>query len=226
MSQRAISGDYSYFVTFNVHHRRWFFVGPELAAALGQAIVTCCRIKHFDLLAYCILPNHVHLLVRKLPADEVGASSLPVITSPFSQRTLERVRCTPRDVNAYLFSHRRLSSPSVSSSPFEALRPSGPNGRPRGRRAVDRRERFTLSDLMKSIKGSYSRTLPKGKFWQHRSHFLIVEDESTLPTIINYIRYNYRKMNLPEWYGQASFVYVDAVAVRRTLGAKDDMLST
>lgn len=65
MTQRAIDGDYTYFVTANVQDQRWFFTTQERAATLGQTIQTCCRLKNFELLAYCILPNHVHLLVSK-----------------------------------------------------------------------------------------------------------------------------------------------------------------
>lgn len=187
MTQRAIDGSYIYFVTANVQDRRWFFVTPERATSLGQAIQTCCQMKDFELLAYCILPNHVHLLVRKPNAGEVQA-----------QRTLERARCKQgveslTKTNTYLFTHRRLSS----------------------RRSGSESTRFTLSDLMKSIKGTFSRTLPQGKFWQHRSNFRIIETEDYLSNVLEYIRYNYRKMNLPEWYGQSPFVFIDQMAVNR-----------
>jgi hypothetical protein len=173
MTQRAIDGDHLYFVTASVQNRQWFFVTKERAATLGQAIETCCRMKMFELLAYCILPNHIHLLVRKMP-----------------QRTLERVRCEIRDQigsDAYLFPHRRLSS----------------------RRSVNIIFRPTLSDLMKSIKGTFSRTLPKGTFWQHRSNFRIIETERYLSNVVDYVRWNYQKMNLPESYGQHPYVFID-----------------
>lgn len=188
MTQRAIDGNYIYFVTANVQNRRWFFVSPERAAKLGQVIQTCCRLKRFGLLAYCILPNHIHLLVGKTGVDEaLGGTGT-------AQRTLERARCEKGkpDSTISLFPHRRLSS-----------RRCGPN------------QRYTLSDLMKSIKGTFSRTLPKGKFWQHRSNFRIVESEEYLGNVIEYIRYNYRKMNLPEKYGQPLFVFIDQSAIRR-----------
>lgn len=68
---------------------------------------------------------------------------------------------------------------------------------------------------MKSIKGTFSRTLPKGKFWQHRSYFRIVESEEYLGNVIEYIRFNYTKMNLPERYSQPPFVFMDQVAIHR-----------
>ncbi len=194
MTQRAIDGDYIYFVTANVQNRQWFFVTPEKTAQLGQTIQTCCRLKRFKLLAYCILPNHIHLLVRKLSAGEdLGGATT-------AQRTLESARCrrgerlieTKLSEARFLFPHRRLSS-----------RRCGPD------------TRDTLSDLMRSIKGTFSRTLPKGKFWQHRSNFRIIETEEYLSNVLNYIIHNYQKMALPAHYGQPPFVYVDQHAVDR-----------
>lgn len=67
---------------------------------------------------------------------------------------------------------------------------------------------------MHSIKSTYSHALDQGKFWQHRSNFQIVETEKRLANVIEYIRYNYRKMNLPETYGQPPFVFVDERTVQ------------
>ena len=175
MTQRAIDGDFVYFVTVNVKNRRWYFVLPERAEKLGQAIQTCCRIKQFELLAYCILPNHVHLLVRKLRLDEAPA-----------HRTLGSVRCEKvATEKCFLYPHRRLPS----------------------RRSIEKRP--TLSDLMHSIKSTFSQTLRQGSFWQHRSNFRIIESDEYLRNGVEYIRYNYRKMALPERYSQPPFVFLD-----------------
>lgn len=193
MTQRAIDGDFIYFVTFNVHNRRWFFVDLERTENLGQAMQTCCQMKHFHLLAYCILPNHVHLLVKK------GGAIKP-------DRTLERVRSASVNLDLletglsnqaknFLFAHRRLSS----------------------RRSFQAVDNFTLSDLMKSIKGTFSRTLPKGKFWHRRSFVRIVDNQEYFNNLINYIQYNYRKMNLDEEYGQPPFLYINWPVIYNTL---------
>ncbi len=178
MTQRAIDGDYVYFVTTNVQDRRWFFVTPERAAVLGKTIQTCCRMKRFELLAYCILPNHVHLLVQKLSLGELYSA----------QRTLGNARCASSEISSvfFLFPHRRL--PSRRPAPGK---------------------RYTLSDLMHSIKSTFSQHLHQGKFWQHRSNFRIIETDDRFYNTVNYIIYNYRKMNLPDFYGQSPFVFVD-----------------
>lgn len=215
MTQRAIHGDFVYFVTFNVDKRRWFFVTPQRADVLGRAIRTSCKMKRFVLSGYCILPNHVHMMV--MPETMMGN-----VTT--SQRTLERVRCKRNGIipdDKYLFQQRRLSS-----------------------RRCGRAERYNLSQLMQSIKGSYSRTLPKGKFWQHRSNFRLVTSQEDFNNKINYIAYNYRKMypvrascvdsvdwdfmrkiirhrsngmDLPESFGQAPWVYLNWRAIHHLL---------
>lgn len=176
-------------MTANVQDRQWFFVTPKRAAVIGQTVQTCCQMKNFDLLAYCILPNHIHILVRK--------SSLQ---KP-SQRTRGRVRCgfwcgteneCPEDV--FLYAHRR-----------------------RPRRRCGHEHQYTLSNLMHSIKSTFSHSLHRGKFWQHRSNFRIVETEEYLSNAIEYIRFNYHKMNLHERYGKAPFVFIDWQAIERAL---------
>ncbi|MBI4093110.1 MAG: hypothetical protein HY420_04265 [Candidatus Kerfeldbacteria bacterium] len=66
---------------------------------------------------------------------------------------------------------------------------------------------------MKSIKGTFSRALPKGRFWQHRSNFRIVDSEHYLSNVIEYILHNYQKMNLPHRYGQPPYVLINRTAV-------------
>ena len=191
MSQHAADGDYIYFVTTNVQDGRWFFVIPERAEPLGQAKITCCRMKGFDLLAFAILPNHVHLLVRKLRAGEII-----IRHTATPQRTLENMRCREK-FNAsewtFLFTHRRLSS----------------------RRSLQKPPCYTLSELMQSIKGTYSRSLPKGKFWHRRSFIRIIGSTEYLNNVLNYVRYNYRKMRLSEHYGQPPFVFYDHTPIDR-----------
>ena len=184
--QRAIDGDYIYFVTFNVLNRRWFFMTSEKASLFGQAVVTCCRIKNFELLGYCILPNHVHLLVRKFNNDEMD-----------SQRGLGSLRCdeeTLGNKNSYLYPQRR-----------------------RPRRRSTEYSGYTLSHLMHSIKSTFSHALGHGRLWQHRSNFRIIESDAYLSNVVPYIRYNYRKMALPERFGQAPFVYLNDSAIERQL---------
>lgn len=72
---------------------------------------------------------------------------------------------------------------------------------------------FTLGDLMQSIKGNFSWQFSTGQFWQTRFIFKIVNDKRYLENVIDYARFNYRKMNLPESFGQAPFVSIDQQAI-------------
>lgn len=185
MTQRAINGDFIYFVTFNVQDRRWYFVTPERAEMLGQAIQTSCAMKKFTLFGYCILPNHVHMMMK------------PMLECPTtSQRTRGRVRCgqinndcqhdMTYDGASFLYEQRR---------------------RPR-RRLLSEPQTFTFSNLMHSIKSTFSHALGQGKFWQHRSNFRLITGQEDFNNKIRYLQYNYRKMELPETFGISPWVNI------------------
>lgn len=149
VTQRSIDGPYVYFVTTNATYREKFFVTKKQAELLGRIIQNACRLKHFDLLAYCILPDHIHLLVYNCNAQ--------------SQRGFRNPRC---------------------------------NG-------------HTLSNLMHSIKRNYARQQPtSGRLWQPRYNFRIIDNEQRLYNTLQYITYNYRKMGLPETFGNTPWVTI------------------
>ncbi|GEM_PF-1002121 len=218
MSQRAINGEYVYFVTANVKDRRWYFVYPDRAEKLGQAIQTSCEMKRFELMGYCILPNHIHLLVRKMKVGEIN-----------DQRTLGSMRWrkneSPRENskanNVPPPLERRLPSRRVQESMrWKVVVNDGPTNRylfPErrlpSRRALEKNH--TLSDLMHSIKSTFSQTLRQGPFWQHRSNFRIVESEEYLANVVEYIRSNYTKMDLAEMYGRPPFVFINDDAISK-----------
>lgn len=186
MTQRAIDGNYIYFVTTLVKNRAWFFVRPDRANELGQVIKNACSIKNFDPYAYCILPNHVHLLVRKRPLNQ-------------AQRALEKARCEG-EVRLASSQQRRLpNSPSQRglSSP--------------------RVKRYTLSQLMQSIKGTYSWQTTDEQLWHPRFNFRIIDTEEHFYNTVNYIIHNYKKMNLLDLYGKAPFVFVDWQRIKNLL---------
>lgn len=128
MTQRAIDGDYFYFVTTLVKNREWFFIQPDRADALGRVITKACKLKHFDLFAYCILPNHVHLLVRKRHLDR-------------AQRALEKTRCVSKDSVRILNYVDPLIQLSATPPPQSGL--SSP-----------RTKKYTLSQLMQLCRES------------------------------------------------------------------------
>lgn len=254
----AINDQAILFITTNVKHRRWYFVTSERAATLGQAIQTCCRLKNFELLAYCILPNHVHLLVKRRTLGSIRSmdkEDVFLFPSRRSNRMLESMRpenegelplhpdrrlsqqgerTDQREMgssrsedkgNAFLHPYRRLRrtlenvhpedqgrlSPHFDRRLFPPLSKDRSGGTPPTAVASRRSTNHSpsLSQLLQSIKGTFSRSLPKGSFWQRRSYVLHVESENYLDTLIDYVRFNYTKMNLPERYGQAPFVLIN-----------------
>lgn len=142
MTQRAINGLYVYFVTTNTTFSHHFFDNPRKAEMLGSLIKQLCLENNFILFCYCILPNHIHLLVR-------------------------------------------------------------------------RDGRITLSKLMNNIKGKFSRLMVAGRFWQPRFNFRIIEDDSRFVRTVEYIQYNYHKMELPAYYGQEPWVFINWSAIQR-----------
>jgi putative transposase len=56
-------GRYQYFLTFCTFQRRRAFVAPERVDVVLAQIQRTCQETRFALLAYCFMPDHLHLLV-------------------------------------------------------------------------------------------------------------------------------------------------------------------
>lgn len=175
--RRIYQNDYPYFITTNTTFRQPWFENGMLAERLAGCIVFGCRIKGFILLAYCMLPDHVHMLVMKQPL----------------QRTLSSVRCMDKNPST---PQRGLSSPCCTQN--------------------------TISDLVQSIKGTFSRAsrlFPSfdevEKIWQPRFtpdqvRGRIVNTQRRLRNTLQYIRFNHQKHDLPEQpHGQPPYVFLD-----------------
>ncbi len=53
-----------FFLTITTHARwTWFEKFPDLAETAVNTLVTTCRQRHSSLYAWCVMPNHVHILV-------------------------------------------------------------------------------------------------------------------------------------------------------------------
>ena len=59
----------TYFFTLVTFHRRKYFDTPNKLELLHGKIRQVQRYKPFDLLAYCLLPDHMHLLIE-LPKED------------------------------------------------------------------------------------------------------------------------------------------------------------
>jgi putative transposase len=58
-----------YLVTVGTHHRRRWFSDPQRASALTAQIPPFFSPIGFDVVAYCVMPDHVHLLLEGTSAN-------------------------------------------------------------------------------------------------------------------------------------------------------------
>jgi REP-associated tyrosine transposase len=57
-------GKHHYSLRFSTHGRGRAFEEPELAKAAIEQIQLTCAIQMFLVIAYCVMPDHVHVIVR------------------------------------------------------------------------------------------------------------------------------------------------------------------
>ena len=68
-------GIHRYFLTFCTHERRRHFVTSARVSLVHAQIVRACGDERFAILAFCFMPDHVHLLIEGL-ADEANCRQL------------------------------------------------------------------------------------------------------------------------------------------------------
>jgi putative transposase len=62
-------GYHSYFVTVCTHHRVPAFRDLDFAVSARDQLLRLANVWRFALLAYCLMPDHVHILARGKTAD-------------------------------------------------------------------------------------------------------------------------------------------------------------
>ncbi len=67
----------------------------------------------------------------------------------------------------------------------------------------------SISRLMQSIKGVFSRSIHQGRIWQPRYNYRIIDSEERFLNTLQYIQFNYLKHGLPEKYGRAPYVHIN-----------------
>lgn len=67
----------------------------------------------------------------------------------------------------------------------------------------------TISDLMQSIKGTFSRSIHQGQIWQPRYNFRIIGSDERFFNTLQYIQFNYLKHDLPAKYGRPPYVFIN-----------------
>lgn len=161
-----------YFVTFNTRVGLRLFEDVQYAELLGRIMVNAGRLKRFDILAYQIMPDHVHVLVFK---------------NNNTDRTLEKVRST-----------KGISDIHIPQRTLSRVRDVGKKQSP-----------HTISDLMQSIKGNFSRKVHMGNIWQRRFYAKVIDTDEYLRTVVEYIEYNPIGAGLPAKYKRMPYQCID-----------------
>jgi len=138
-----------------------------MAELLSEIMFNAGRLKQYDIVAFQIMPDHVHALVYSC------------------DRTLERVRSRWTDW-----------SPHPTERTFSNVRSDHQNTM----RSGEIKTQFTISDLMQSIKGNFSRKIHIGNILQKRFYVRVVNNRRYLHAVIAYIKHNPTKAELPIRY--------------------------
>ncbi len=85
-------GTYRYFVTFCTFDRRDVFSDHAIAQAVVSQFRRTCRRKKFAILAYCLMPDHVHLLVEGMSDTADFRRLIKSLKQSSSQACSSRVR--------------------------------------------------------------------------------------------------------------------------------------
>jgi putative transposase len=62
-------GKHRYFLTFVTYQRIEAFAAAVVVALVWEQILRAAREKHFEIIAYCFMPDHVHLVVEGVADD-------------------------------------------------------------------------------------------------------------------------------------------------------------
>ncbi|MBI4093325.1 MAG: transposase [Candidatus Kerfeldbacteria bacterium] len=172
----------AYFITTVTKDRRRLFCDVRLAHRIATMIRMACRTKGYFLLGFCILPDHVHLLVMRQGILVTAFGGIP----PSFEMNICGGKRTPWV--------RGREATDLSSPYTEGTLSRVP---------------ASVGDLMRSMKGTFSRTIQQGKIWQRRYHLRHVMNSEDLLNVVNYIQYNYQKDDLPESYEREPYMWLN-----------------
>ena len=182
MTQRRIyQEEYPYFVTFRTKQGYSLFEDAEMAVLLVDIMFNAGTLKQYDILAYQIMPEHVHVLVYQKNVDNIhrAQASLP----------------------ALLCLDGRAPTPACLLSQTA------------GREGCARRN-FNISQLVHAIKSYFCDAIRdhyniKYPVFQKRFYTRIITTRKYLRTVIQYIKYNPIKAELPHKYYHPPYQYFD-----------------
>jgi REP element-mobilizing transposase RayT len=180
MTQRRIyQNECPYFITFNTAKGEPVFEDAELAQALAQTMRNAARLKGWTILAYQIMPNHVHLLVQQQYHSEIDGDRAA------AESRARRTKLTP------VFP-AQVSVPAM--------------GKPRKRPTISDFMYTVKSYFLEILRKKYD---IRNSIWQPRFNSRIVNTEKYLTTVIEYIQYNPTKDGLPARYTKSPYRFIN-----------------
>ncbi|MBN2096620.1 transposase [Candidatus Peregrinibacteria bacterium] len=213
MTQRRIyQCAFPYFVTFNVLYREWIFDDVYKADMLHEIILNAGKLKNHWVYQFCIMPDHVHILCQTKPVRRL------------SPRGLENPRCDRGDSSVGIGSVG-IGSVDISSVGIGSVGIGSVGIGSVGIGSVDFPVRdattrdticdcglihqYTISDFTKSIRGTFSRYIQKGRIWHPRFYDRIVSGDKQFTGIISYITNNPLGAGLPKKWQKYPYQFKD-----------------
>ena len=176
--KRFYSSEYIYFITTNTHKWTKYFEESLFCDLFIENLKICKRIQGFQLFAFCLIYNHLHLLLQ--PNDRYNISKV-------MQSLKQNVSA---DIN-------RVALPRVGGTPASRLRTIYRN---KGIELDQYREKFQNKYKQKQ------RIFPKFK-WHGSFRDHIIRNEEDLEHHYYYTVNNYIKHGLPKDWQYTSLKY-------------------
>ncbi len=170
-SQKRIYEDgFVYFVTSKTKDSFPFFQEEIFCDLWIEELKLCKELKKFELYAFCLLPNHFHLLLK--PNDKNNISEIMRSLKTNFSRNINRV-----------ISREKIHLPRKARSRDLAF-------------VVHEQ---CLQKLQIQFHKKYENSFPFSEFkWQSSFHDHIIRNEKDLENHFNYTTYNFQKHGLPD----------------------------
>jgi putative transposase len=81
-----------YFLTLNTYQRQKLFFKPETSSMLLDSVQHVRKYHPFDIIAYCVLPDHAHFLWKMLEDDWNYSMRIGLIKGHFSKKYISQYR--------------------------------------------------------------------------------------------------------------------------------------
>ncbi|MFH1207185.1 MAG: transposase [Patescibacteria group bacterium] len=195
MTQRRIyQNECPYFVTFRTRVGFGLFEDEKMAELLSEIMFNAGRLKRFGILAYQIMPDHVHVLVQRMDGN-AGA-----VWSPIAGADLPAARLRQAGTRDSLTDERHsIALPPQVSAPAVTTKPTPT-------------KEYTISQFMYCIKSYFIKRIRVQyaipfSIWHTRFYARIVSTHKYLETVIQYIKRNPVKTELPRKYSKIPYQY-------------------